>query len=170
LEKTVNKIRPATRAALLVTLIVVIPLGLSACNKTPTPSVAAAPSAAVAASDVRFVSANLSGANEVPAVVSSATGTVDARLNMQTAVLSWTVSFAGMSGDVTGAHFHGPASAGESAGVVVPVTGSTASPIKGEATLTAAQMADLNGGKWYFNLHTAANPNGEIRGQVIVKS
>ena len=41
-----------------------------------------------------------------------------------------------------------------------------ASPIKGEATLTDAQIADLTGGKWYLNIHTAANRGGEIRGQV----
>ncbi|MDB5424047.1 MAG: hypothetical protein JWQ29_1463, partial [Phenylobacterium sp.] len=42
----------------------------------------------------------------------------------------------------------------------------TPSPIKGTATLTDAQIADLNAGKWYFNVHTAANPGGEIRGTV----
>ena len=42
-----------------------------------------------------------------------------------------------------------------------------ASPLKGEATLTDAQAADLAAGKWYFNIHTAANKGGEIRGQVM---
>jgi hypothetical protein len=41
-----------------------------------------------------------------------------------------------------------------------------ASPIKGTATLTDAQAADLAAGKWYFNVHTEANKGGEIRGQV----
>ena len=41
------------------------------------------------------------------------------------------------------------------------------SPLKGEATLTDAQAADLAAGKWYFNIHTAANKGGEIRGQVM---
>ncbi|MEA2847637.1 MAG: hypothetical protein QOG78_2918, partial [Rhodospirillaceae bacterium] len=57
------------------------------------------------------------------------------------------------------------------AGVVVPVpapaTGGLASPLKGDATLTDAQAADLAAGKWYFNVHTAANKGGEIRGQVM---
>jgi hypothetical protein len=47
----------------------------------------------------------------------------------------------------------------------VPVT-NPANPIKGKAVLTDAQIADLKAGKWYFNVHTAAHPGGEIRGQV----
>ena len=43
------------------------------------------------------------------------------------------------------------------------------SPIEGSATLTASQVFDLRAGLWYANLHTAANPGGEIRGQVLVK-
>ena len=46
-------------------------------------------------------------------------------------------------------------------GVVLPFA-ETASPIEGRATLTPAQAADLMAGKWYANIHTAANPNGEI--------
>ena len=144
-------------------------LALTACNKSPAPSVMTAAPATVAAPSIRAISATLTGASEVPPVTSSATGTLDATFNAQSALLAWTVTYRGMSGDVTGAHFHGPAMAGENAGVVVPVKGSTASPIKGEAMLTATQATDLTSGKWYFNLHTAANPNGEIRGQVVVK-
>jgi hypothetical protein len=57
----------------------------------------------------------------------------------------------------------------QNAGVAVPITGSMASPIKGPAILTAARATDLIAGKWYMKLHTAANPNGEVRGQVTVQ-
>jgi CHRD domain len=51
--------------------------------------------------------------------------------------------------------------------VLVPFSGDLASPIKGSATLTDAQISDLDAGKWYVNIHTAANKPGEIRGQLV---
>ena len=83
-------------------------------------------------------------------------------------MLRWKLTYSGLSGPATGAHFHGPAMPGSNAGVVVPFTSAT-SPIEGQATLTPAQLADLMDGKWYANVHTASNPGGEIRGQVMVK-
>ncbi len=53
------------------------------------------------------------------------------------------------------------------AGVAVAIPNATASPVEGSATLTDAQAADLVAGKYYINIHTAANPGGEIRGQVM---
>ena len=93
-------------------------------------------------------------------------GEVDATLDTATNKLVYTVPYMGLSGDATAAHFHGPAAVGVNAGVVVPIKGALASPIHGETTLTAEQAADLMAGKWYFNVHTAANPGGEVRGQL----
>ena len=87
-----------------------------------------------------------------------------------TRVVTWTITYAGLSGPVTMAHFHGPAAKGENAAPQVPLTakGSTAeNPIKGQATLTPEQAKDFSAGKWYVNLHTQAHPGGEIRGQVV---
>ena len=111
----------------------------------------------------------LTGAQEVPPVTTSGSGTVDTTFDKSTNVLTWTVTYSGLSGPVTAAHFHGPAMPGTNAGVVVPFTGEMASPIRGKATLTAAQAADFTAGRWYANLHTAKNPGGEIRGQVTGK-
>lgn len=121
------------------------------------------------ASTTTAMSAQLSGASEVPAVATEATGNVVASWNPGSNVLKWTITHAGLSGPVTGAHFHGPAMAGQNAAVVVPIGAPLASPITGSTTLTPGQAADLNAGGWYVNLHTAANPNGEIRGQVGVR-
>jgi hypothetical protein len=111
--------------------------------------------------------AKLSGAAEVPPNNSAGSGVLEARYNTDTQLLKWKVTYSGLSGPVTAAHFHGPAAPGVNTGVVVPFTGSLASPIEGEAKLSAIQASDLLGGKWYVNLHTAAHPGGELRGQVI---
>ena len=111
--------------------------------------------------------AALDGKAEVPPNTSSATGTADLDYDAGSKKLSWTVTYSGLSGPATAAHFHGPAEAGKNAGVAVPIPNAASSPVKGEATLTDAQAADLLGGKYYINIHTAANPGGEIRGQVM---
>ena len=128
---------------------------------------AAAPLAATAAETVAF-SATLSGAAEVPVNVSPATGSLEAMLDKGTNELTWKVTFNGLSGPATMAHFHGPAMPGANAGVALPFA-SAVSPVEGKATLTAEQVADLMAGKWYANVHTAAHPGGEIRGQLMAK-
>jgi hypothetical protein len=102
----------------------------------------------------------------VPPVGGKGSGALNATYDTATKKLTYTATYKDLSGPATAAHFHGPADAKANAGVVVPVSGAMASPLKGEATLTDAQAADLAAGKWYFNVHTAANKGGEIRGQV----
>jgi len=110
--------------------------------------------------------ADLKGANEVPPNTSPATGKAEATLDTETKVLTWTVTYADLTGPAMGAHFHGPSEPGKNAGIVLPFK-TVASPIQGTATLTDNQMADLLAGKWYANVHTAANPGGELRGQMM---
>jgi hypothetical protein len=100
-------------------------------------------------------------------VSSSGKGTATASLDTNTKTLTWTVDYSGLSGPATAAHIHGPADPGANAGIVVPFSGNLASPIKGSATLTDAQIAQLEAGKWYVNIHTEANKPGEIRGQLV---
>lgn len=125
---------------------------------------AALASAAVA--ETVSYKADLKASNEVPANSSTGTGSVAATFDTASKKLNWTVTFSNLTGAATAAHFHGPAAAGTNAGVAVPITG-TASPMAGSATLTDAQAADLKAGKWYVNVHTTANKDGEIRGQVL---
>jgi len=114
------------------------------------------------------VSATLSSAAEVPPNQSAATGTLQGSYDKSSKLLKWKLVYSGLSGPATMAHFHGPALAGENAGVVVPLA-NPASMAESTATLTDAQAADMLAGKWYINVHTAANPGGEIRGQLMVK-
>jgi hypothetical protein len=110
--------------------------------------------------------ADLTGASEVPAVDTSATGKLEATLDTESKVFTWTINYEGLSGEATAAHFHGPAAEGANAGPVVPIEGELASPITGNVTLTDDQVTQLQGAQWYLNIHTAAHPDGEIRGQV----
>ena len=111
--------------------------------------------------------ATLSGAQEVPPVNTGGRGEAQVRLDRNTRLMTWDVNFGGLTGPATAAHFHGPAAPGQNAGVVVPIgQGGVPSPARGSATLTEAQAADLVAGRWYINVHTAAHPAGEIRGQV----
>jgi hypothetical protein len=118
---------------------------------------------AAQAEDIKFRADLAPGAG----VKSSGKGTATATLDTNTKTLTWTVDYSGLSGPATAAHIHGPADPGANAGIVIPFTGNLASPIKGSATLTDAQMAQLEAGKWYVNIHTEANKPGEIRGQLV---
>jgi hypothetical protein len=111
--------------------------------------------------------ATLDGKSEVPANASTGSGTADLDYDPASKKLTWKLTYTGLSGPATAAHFHGPAEAGKNAGVAVAIPNATASPAEGSATLTDAQAADLVAGKYYINIHTAANPGGEIRGQVM---
>jgi len=119
-------------------------------------------------STTKTFSASLSGASGVPPVTTNGSGMFAAKLDTNTRVLNWTLTHSGLSGPATAAHLHGPAMPGANAGVAVPFS-SAMSGSTGQATLTAAQVSDLMAGKLYANVHTAANPGGEIRGQVMAK-
>jgi CHRD domain len=110
--------------------------------------------------------ATLDGKSEVPPTTTAGTGTAEIDYDPASKKLSWKVTYSGLSGPATAAHFHGPAEAGKNAGVAVAIPNAGKSPAEGNATLTDAQAADLMAGKYYVNVHTAANPAGEIRGQV----
>lgn len=109
--------------------------------------------------------ASLNGASEVPSNSTTGTGSLTATYDTTTKKLAWTVTYSGLTGAAVAAHFHGPAGPGKDAPVEVPVMVGP-SPLQGSATLTPAQEKDLLDGNVYFNIHTQANPKGEIRGQV----
>lgn len=114
--------------------------------------------------------ATLNGATEVPPNQTTGSGTVTASFDPATKELTWSGTFSGLTGPATAAHFHGPAEPGKNAGVAIWISekGKTLdSPFKGSATLTDAQASDLQAGLMYTNVHTAANPGGELRGQLV---
>ena len=111
--------------------------------------------------------ADLTASSEVPPKDSAGTGTLTGTLDTDTHEFTYHVEFSGLTGPVLAAHFHGPAAVGVNAKPHIPVKGSSIiSPIDGRTTLTLEQVKEVEDGKWYFNLHTKANPGGEIRGQI----
>jgi len=107
----------------------------------------------------------LSGTQEVPPTASRGTGVMTAKLYPDTRSLDYKIEYTGLTGPATAAHIHGPAATGANAPVLVPFA-SAATPIAGASILTQDQVDALVAGKTYVNVHTAANPGGEIRGQI----
>jgi CHRD domain len=130
-------------------------------------AVAAAFVTSASAATVSYT-ATLSGRSEMPKVDTKGSGKLNATVDSASKELKYTLTFEGLSGPATGAHFHGPATRRQTAGVIAPIDGSNpASPVTGSITLTDQQIKELRSGKIYVNVHTAAHPAGEIRGQVV---
>ena len=122
--------------------------------------------AGAAGAATEHFTAALKGSDETPPNTTAGTGKVDATLDTSTKAFSYTATYSGLTGPAVAAHFHKGAAAASGPPVVPVPKSALGSPMKGTATLTADQVKDLEAGGWYFNIHTAANPGGEIRGQV----
>jgi hypothetical protein len=112
----------------------------------------------------------LTGDTQVPPVKTAGHGSAALTYDPDSRALTWSVTYADLSGPVSMAHFHGPAAAGKNGPVVIWLTkrGAAApSPITGQATLTQAEAEQFAAGQWYINVHTKDHPSGEIRGQVM---
>ena len=155
--------------------IVAAAFAIAACGGSSTPS------------STEFGSASMTAGNEVPPRTSAATGSASYTVNGST--VSYTVNFTGLSGPPTISHIH-VGTPTVSGGVVVPFSGLpttasgsftgtfTAADVRagtaGGVTVTAGDLNSLlqafKDGNAYTNIHTTANPNGEIRGQILPKA
>ena len=142
---------------------------LAGCALVPAPAPRGAPPPPVSGQmpELAAFSARLNGSNVVPPSDSAAQGELVAVLNRNTGLLQWKLNFSGLSGPVTGAHFHSPGMSGEVAPRVMMLGRTLANPAEGRAMLTPRQRADLLAGQWYVNIRTARYPDGELRGQLI---
>jgi len=125
--------------------------------------------AGVARADPTSFKVELTGAQSAPAVDTSGTGTAQLTYDPATRVVTWNITYSGLSSPATMAHFHGPAKAGQNAPPVIWLSkqgSSPANPMTGTATLTPEQAKQFSEGEWYRNGHSQGHPAGEIRGQV----
>lgn len=117
--------------------------------------------------------ANLTGGQEVPAVVTTGFGTATMTIDDVTGVWSLTGTFSSLLGNANNAHIHGPAPVGVNAGVVkgLTFTVATSGSISGSSVATgvysAGQITDLKNGLHYVNIHSTNFGGGEIRGQLV---
>ncbi|RKF38274.1 CHRD domain-containing protein [Paraburkholderia fungorum] len=113
----------------------------------------------------------LTGAQQVPPVQTPGSGSASLTYDASTRVVTWNITFSGLSSQATMAHFHGPAPAGKNAGVKVWLsqkgTMEMTSPLSGQTTLSPDDAKMFEAGDMYINVHTKTNPGGEIRGQVV---
>jgi hypothetical protein len=126
--------------------------------------------AAAVRADPTSLKVPLTGAQCVPAVDTTGSGTAELTYDPATRVVTWNITYGGLSSPSTMAHFHGPAKQGQNAPPVIWLStqGSPpANPMTGTATLTPEQAKQFTAGEWYVNVHSQSHPAGEIRGQVI---
>ena len=139
-----------------------------ACLRALSVGVIAVTTVSMADAATMKITSTLSAQSETPPNTSKGTGMLSGSYDPETKKLTYDVTYSDLTGPATAAHFHAPAPVGKSSGVEIPIKGSITSPIKGEATLTDAEAKNLTDGMTYFNVHTAANKGGELRGQVLL--
>jgi hypothetical protein len=117
------------------------------------------------------VNGTLTGAQQVPANASTATGTVVGTYDPSRGLLGLKVTYAGLAANATASHIH-RAAAGVNGGVIIDFSplgftfGAQSGTFSKIFPITAAQAADLLAGNLYVNIHNASFPGGEIRAQL----
>ena len=116
------------------------------------------------------VSGDASGAQVVSPSYNTATATLTGTYDARTNSLIYTITWANLSGDVTGITINGPAAAGANGPALQPLnvtTNGTAGVASGTLTLTNGQEKAFLEGNIYYTIQTFANTDGEVRGQII---
>ena len=121
--------------------------------------------AGLAEAQLVYLHATINAAQEVPPTTSTATGIGCFTFDPSTNIITYNITFSGLTGTETAAHFHQAAPGVNGPVVVVLPNGS---PKVGSAPLSAAQAAQLLAGNFYTNIHSTVFGGGEIRGQMLV--
>lgn len=111
----------------------------------------------------------MNGSQEVPPVVTSATGLCTATLDDVANQVSVSCTYSGLTSNANNAHIHAGAP-GVSGGPIVPLTFTAATSGTATATnasISASNVAAMIAGNTYVNVHSVNNGGGEIRGQIV---
>jgi len=117
----------------------------------------------------------LEGSQEVPPKNTKACGILDVSYDKTSKILTYSITWTSLSGNIVGSHIHGEAPRGVNAGIkhdftaLIPKTASGAFTNWVLVDEVAIKEAGLLNGLYYINLHTPLNPGGEIRGQIEFK-
>jgi hypothetical protein len=112
--------------------------------------------------------ANLYGDQVVPAVNTEAWGFVRFFFNDDFTEADVTVDVKGLSANlITGADIHA-GKTGQNGGVVIHLSDGGFLTASTHVKLSAADLQNLVQGNWYAVVKTASNPQGEIRGQILL--
>lgn len=116
---------------------------------------------------------SMTGAQETPAVTSSASGTAEVSYSKLTKTLTYKITFSGLAANASAAHIHGTAPAGYAAGVLQTFSGfpaATSGTYSNSVLIDGVKFTESNllAGLYYFNIHNATRPAGEIRGQIVL--
>ena len=154
-----------TRIAQTMAILLLTSFTLSGCKKDKTDE---------PISQIKKATIQLSGAQEVPAVNTSGTGTAeisyDPAMKMITYKITWQLGSA--SATTTNMHFHVSDTGSDtvSSGVALAITGfstGNSGTLNGvTVALTSVQEAQLLAGKWYVNIHSSTYGSGELRGNI----
>ena len=123
----------------------------------------------------RLYRADLSAANEVPAVDSAASGQAIMALSADGSALYYRVLVNEVDG-IAAAHIHRgkPGGSGPVEEWIYDASGTNGpdgtfdskTPISGMVVVTETHLFDLARGNYYINIHSADSPSGELRGQL----
>lgn len=128
---------------------------------------------------IRKTSLPVSGLQEVPSKTVAGSGTLDVEYNKGTRTLIYKVTWKDLTDTLRQFHIHGTAKKGFNAGIIqnIPILSQTnANGFLPRASGTYSGSVFIDGvvfkepellnGEYYINMHTSANPGGEIRGQI----
>jgi mono/diheme cytochrome c family protein len=121
---------------------------------------------------IEIAIADLSGANVVPPVVTTASGIAAATLDARTNTVSVHLNTAGVN-DATEAHVHVAPAGANASTPLLTLSKDPVAPAHWSVDGQPAAQADLSAldtGGWYADVHTPANPSGALRAQLSLAS